>query len=376
MYTVEVIDSLERFNDVRKDWERLYNQKQYSILFSYDYVYTYFQVLHKKFPQARICVFLVKDATGNIVAIFPFNLEERRSLFLLHLKILYVRDFQLLPFYYLLIDTSVDVKNVIETLVGFLKNNKIWDICHWNNIYADAGYFEYIFKEFSKDFLVQTSITETLVIDINTDFQEYLRQNWNKKDIKELKRQYRRLSEFGPVRLVEVSTGEDIEHALAELYKIEDKNWKGRMGTSLQKTHQGLFFEKLIHLSSWDHKVRLFFLQVGSRNIAGLYTIFYRGTCNLLKMGYDESYYRYSPSTVLLYLVFEHLYGEGTVKQINCTGDFYSYEQQFGHTTWKKNKLFIYRKGPRTRFYILYSQLISPFIRKFIDRITNRHVLN
>jgi len=35
MYTVEIIDSLERFDDLKQDWERLFGFREHSIFFSF-----------------------------------------------------------------------------------------------------------------------------------------------------------------------------------------------------------------------------------------------------------------------------------------------------------------------------------------------------
>jgi len=73
MYTVEIIDSLERFDDLKQDWERLFSLREHSIFFSFDYMKTYFQVILEKFKNVSISIFIIKDASGKIIAIFPFE---------------------------------------------------------------------------------------------------------------------------------------------------------------------------------------------------------------------------------------------------------------------------------------------------------------
>jgi len=374
MYTVEIIDSLKKFDELKPEWDRLYSLREHSIFFSFDYVKNYFQIILEKFKNVSISIFIIKDASGKIIAIFPFTLVNTRFCFFLNVKILYQEDFSLLPFYRFLIDPSVVVKNISEVLIEYLKQNQFWDILRWYNIPVDETCFEHFYEEFSKNFIVEKAVTETLIIEVNKKYDEYLRANIKKKDVKEFQRQHRRLTELGAIKLVVFNTRESIEHELPRFYEIENKNWKGRMGTSLLKTYQGLFFKRLIHLPSWDQKVNLFFLQVGKEYIAGLYAVIDQATFYLLKAGYDEKYYKYSPSTVLMYLVFERLFHEEIIKHIDCIGDFYSYERQFGVTARKKYTCFIYRKRQFAQIYMLLHNKINPFFIKYYNRIKNKSV--
>jgi len=234
---------------------------------------------------------------------------------------------------------------------------------------------EHFYEEFSKNFISEKTVTETLVIDANKKYDEYLRENIKKEHIHQFERKYRRLAELGTINLVVCNTRESIEQELPRFYEIEDKNWKGRMVTSLLKSHQGSFFKKIFYLPSWDQKVNLFFLQIGNHYIAGLYTIFDQSTCFIFKSGYDEQYYRYSPSTVLYYLLFERLFHDERIKQIDFIGDFYSYECQFGTTTRKNHNFFVYKKKSFKKLYMLLHYKINPFIEKYRNRILNKHVL-
>jgi CelD/BcsL family acetyltransferase involved in cellulose biosynthesis len=375
MYSIEIIDSLERFYELKQDWERLYRLREHSIFFCFEYMQTFFQVILENFKNVRVSIFVVKDASGKIIAIFPFVLEKMRFCFFLHLKILYLKDFSLIPFNRFLIDPTVDVKHISEELIEYLKQQKFWDILRWHHIPMDEPYFNSFYEEFSKNFLLETTVTETLVIDVNMPFQEYLRDHVKKKDVKEFQRQYRRLGRLGSINLMVCTTRDSIAQGLTRFYEIEDKNWKGRRGTSLLQTHQGVFFKKIVDLPLWDQKVHLFFLQVGHNSIAGFYAFIDEGVCYLLKAGYDETYSTYSPSTVLYYLLFERLFNEGVVHQIDFIGDFYSYERHFGSTTRKHNNVFVYTKRPLTQLYRLLSKRIIPFLTKCVDHVLHKPVL-
>jgi CelD/BcsL family acetyltransferase involved in cellulose biosynthesis len=354
MYTVEIIDSLERLDDLKQDWERLYSLRKYSIFFSFDYVKTYFQIILENFKNVSISIFIIKDAAGKIIAIFPFTLETTRFCFIFPLKILSLKDFYLLNYYYFLVSPEENFKVVVENFVTFLKKYKKWHIMKFYYIPEKEPLFNIFSSLLTTSFVTEQHSTETLVIDCQREFESYLKTDMGKDEVHKIKRRLRRLNERGEVKVVEIYERHDIEQGLNDFNNVQDKSWKGQQNVSLKRTYWGDFFKKVALHFSEQHSVRLYFLQVKDDYIAGQYALVDQNICYLITSGYDELYHQYSPSNLLTYLLMEKLFKEKMIKTINFTGEFVSYEKTFGKTTTRKFHFFIYNSKVITRLFIFY----------------------
>jgi CelD/BcsL family acetyltransferase involved in cellulose biosynthesis len=158
---------------------------------------------------------------------------------------------------------------------------------------------------------------------------------------------FNRLEEAGPVRLEVVSSGEPIEAALSDGFRLEGMGWKSRSGTAIHcRPELERFLTRLSAAASRSGMLRLLFLTVGGTRIAFAYALRYQNRLFVLKAGYDPRYARYSPYHLLCYLVFrdarEH--------------DLIEYEFLGGDEEWKL------RWTPRTRSHF-WMYVFSPSLR-------------
>jgi CelD/BcsL family acetyltransferase involved in cellulose biosynthesis len=138
-------------------------------------------------------------------------------------------------------------------------------------------------------------------VEIARDFAEHeSRLSGNHRRL--LRKRLARLESVGPVELrTHVDPDPDeLECLLRAAFEIEDRSWKGREGSSVLST-PGMFefyFHQACRLAQWGH-LRLSFLDCDRQPIAFEFGWTAKGVYHMYKMGYDESFGRYSPGNLL-----------------------------------------------------------------------------
>jgi CelD/BcsL family acetyltransferase involved in cellulose biosynthesis len=356
-YSIELIESLEKLKTIKDDWNRLFNLKeQCPIFFSFDIFYIYYETISNYYKDVKIKILVVRNENRKIVAILPFTIEKKVNLPYIKIKELSTKDSFLIGFYIFLIDTRDMPKFIFQRVVKYLKINKnCWDIIKFYYIPNN----EVLYKDFKsviiKNYNIHEEKIQTLIINCNREFTDFINRDIEGKNRRELKRKIRRLNEKGEIKLIEFFEKNDVELGLKKFYNIEDKNWKGREGTSLKKSYYGDFFKKTALYLAEKKKFRIFFLQLNGEYIAGILSIIDNKTCYLIKIGYDEDFFRYSPSNILFYLLFEFLFNEKIIEKIDFYGPYYKYQKIFGTNTREKYNLIICNKKFVSTIYFILS---------------------
>ena len=384
-YTIDKIETLEKLSEIKSDWERLFNSRaEMPLLLSFEVITIYYETIIKNFKDVKIEIYLIKNKNNKIVAIFPFNFEIKKYFGILPLKELSIKDEFLIGFYNFFIDSEEKPEVIFEIFLKYLKEHRSkLDIIKIYSTTEDEKLLKVFKSIIKKQYKIDESETNTLVINCQRDFEDYLKNDIDGKDLRELKRKCRRLDEQGLVTLVEMKEPPEIEKGLPRFYEIEDSGWKGAGETSLKRSYYGEFYKKLaLHLAK-ENKFRLYFLQVNDEYIAGIYTIIDHETIYLIKIGYSNAFSAYSPSNILFYLVFKKLFTEKKITKIDFYGPYTHYQKVFGKNTKKKSNItFCNRKVIPTIYYIFLRFLRKtnyPFkdnsIRGKIFNVIEKHIL-
>ncbi|TLY28697.1 MAG: GNAT family N-acetyltransferase [Nitrospirae bacterium] len=141
-------------------------------------------------------------------------------------------------------------------------------------------------------------------IDLTGGWEAYLK-GLSSNQRHNVRRWLYRLGQLGEVKLEVISSGEQLDAALNDGFRIEASDWKSRSGTAiLCQSELKRFLTQLAGATSRSGLLRLIFLTVGQSRIAFAYALCYRNKLFVLKAGYDPQYATYSPYNLLCYLVF------------------------------------------------------------------------
>lgn len=362
-YTIDIIETLEKLSEIKNDWERLSNlRKEIPLFFSFEVFAIYYKTIVKNFKNVKMEIYIIKNKNNKIVAIFPFTFQIKKYFSFLSMKELSVKDQYLIGFYNFLIDSEENPEIIFQIFFKYLRENRRkLDIIKIYSITEDENFLKVFRSIVKKYYKIDESETNTLVIDCQREFKDFIKNDLDAKDIRELKRKCRRLDEQGIVTLVEIKEPQEIEKELSYFYEIEDSGWKGTRATSLKRSYYGEFYQKLaFHLVSED-KFRLYFLQVNNENVAGIYAIIDRGILYLIKIGYLNAFSAFSPSNVLFYRVFEKLFTEKKISKIDFYGPYHRYQQIFGNQTRKKYNFIICNRKVVPIIHYVFLKVLKKF---------------
>lgn len=142
----------------------------------------------------------------------------------------------------------------------------------------------------------------------------------------DIRRSRRRLDRLGSVRVDICDGRERLDELLAEVFAVEASGWKGASRTAIQSRPETTqFYTDVARWAVTHDMLRLFFLRLGQRPIAAFYALVARGTCHLLKGGYDPAFRRHSPGKVLMHDVVAHGFRE-QLARVEFHGDADAYK--------------------------------------------------
>jgi len=131
--------------------------------------------------------------------------------------------------------------------------------------------------------------------------EAYLAASMRKKKRKEFNRLWNRLSELGDVQFTITNGGDDISETIDRFLRLEAKGWKGKRGTALRvRPDEKRYFETICKAAYRDGKFHCTELTLDGEPIAMLASFIAGRGLYTFKIGFDESYGRYSPGALLM----------------------------------------------------------------------------
>ena len=150
------------------------------------------------------------------------------------------------------------------------------------------------------------------------NFDAHAKQVLSRRRLKDLRRNHRRLSEQGDVRLTHATHGADLTQALEDFLRMEASGWKGEAGTALLSTPATAAYARAaLKGEASDGLVSIDRLFVDDTPIAASVNLQAGDTRFTPKCAIDEAYRRFSPGLLMEYLIIEAFYAQNNFKQMD-----------------------------------------------------------
>lgn len=148
-------------------------------------------------------------------------------------------------------------------------------------------------------------------LDLTGDFDGWMIANFDHKRRKELKRLKARLAEQGTLVLEELGPNGDLAPHISAFLAVEASGWKGERGTAIlnnEDAARGL----AAGLAAMHAKgnVRFWTLRLDGKPVASLFALINGSDAVLGKIGYDQSFARFSPGVLLIIEATRCLFAE------------------------------------------------------------------
>ncbi|MBI2572027.1 MAG: GNAT family N-acetyltransferase [Candidatus Schekmanbacteria bacterium] len=185
-------------------------------------------------------------------------------------------------------------------------------------------------------------------LELEGTFDGYLR-SLSAKHRANLRNRLGRLMRSASLDMEIVTSGSEVESALAEGIQIEGAAWKQDAGTAIASTEScRQFYAQLVPEAARHGWLRLCFLTAGGRRIAFAFALEYGGRFFLVKTGFDPLYRQYSPTNLLVFHVLKHCYERG-LSELDFLGDDEPWKREWTATTRRHEWLFLFPHGWRSR---------------------------
>ncbi|MGV8939099.1 MAG: GNAT family N-acetyltransferase [Allorhizobium sp.] len=173
----------------------------------------------------------------------------------------------------------------------------------------------------SRDLPLTTTNTLTRpMLESQVDGGEYLGASISKAHLREIRRQYRLLSEKGTLSYNIARQPEEVRARMEEFLALEASGWKGRKRSAMVIDRYRAAFarEAITNLAEAD-SVRIHTLDLDGRAIASMVVFIQAGEAYTWKTAYDERYAKFSPGKLLLVELTEwHLDDANIMRTDSC----------------------------------------------------------
>ena len=304
---VEVVTEYETFLQLQTKWDRLAEDAGLSHPFlSHDWVRTWWEC----FGEGKELFLLLVMEKEKLMAIAPLMLSQEKmyGMRMRRLGFIYNPHTPRCDFL-----VARDSKQAYWAIWEYLRHNKnVWDVVDLCQMPAESRTLleiqEYACADQFLTGIWQGEKSPYVPVEMWNVYLDGL----NNKHRKKLRNGLKSINKLGQTELEVVSSGEKLEKALEDGFRIEAAAWKGHAGTAIANNPAvRLFYSRLAGRTAKRGWLRLHFLTVGRRRIAFEYSLCYKNKLFLLKPGYDPAYATYSPSRLLIALTLQNASEQG-----------------------------------------------------------------
>ncbi|MBB3973398.1 GNAT family N-acetyltransferase [Hansschlegelia beijingensis] len=168
--------------------------------------------------------------------------------------------------------------------------------------------------------IVRVSGHERAMLRSARDAEDYLTHSLSAKKLKELRRQFRRLADEGPVDFREARAPADVAAALERFLDLEARGWKGQKGSAMRlHACQTGFLRELFARRAEKGEARVLELFVGEHLISSGLVLTSGRTAWFYKTAYDEQRSKCSPGVQLTLELTRRMLDDDGVDLVDST---------------------------------------------------------
>lgn len=300
---IHVVDTIEELERYIKRWKEILFLLKSDMVFSQpDWLMSWW-----KYHGARYELFvliLLKDK--EVVGIFPLIKIPRgiyrEICFLGEAKASYM-DMAVLPPYR---------QRAIQLVLDFLYHLKGNYIYNFKGLFIDSDFSTLLRKHLqNRDIpFYTTSLEVSYIRPRDEEFNKYYRSRFGRSSSKTMRKKERRLKRLGQVSF-ELFDRE--KHDIEDIFKIHEKRWSRKIGSSaFSKGNTKEFFKELkLNEEDLSFKTPIYLLTLNEKIIAFSYGFDFAGRYTSYRVAHDDDFGMLSPGQVLLKKEIEDCFKRG-----------------------------------------------------------------
>ncbi len=360
MVKVDVIDSIDRLKSFRESWNGVLEKNPDACIYlTCDWFITWW----RHFGNGKELFIIIVSRDGQVEAILPL-FRTRSSYFGLPItKIGFISN-EYTPFCEAIATDGAEES--LLTAFEYLRKVR-WDVLELGAIPARSETLRILDQVSHKGiFIVHKGADELknphVAFDVTwAEYHKSLPDRFRKN----LGRAEKNLNQMGKVTLEEINRSPDLDVYLRKAFAIESSGWKGAQKTALIYVENAKnFYTELAHVASENGWLRLFFLKFNENHIAFDYDLQYQGNIESIKIGYDESYSKYSPGSLLSKKILQKVFAEGPTRY-NFRGKYIGHKRNWTKSAEMYNDIWVFKRSSYQYLIYLMQFGIKKYLKKF-----------
>jgi CelD/BcsL family acetyltransferase involved in cellulose biosynthesis len=223
----------------------------------------------------------------------------------------------------LLLDPAADTAAALDVIVA-ATGKLSWQLLWLDETIVHTSRWRTFIQACDRAFMATSTHDEYQVARIETSRDwDFFLKSLSRTHRQATNKAVRRLNDLGNVRFEMKSQLEpqDVKPWLEKVFDVEDRSWKGVLGSSVYRT-PGMFeflLRQAEQLARWG-QLEIATLELERHVLAALYGYSAKGIYYAHKIGYDPKYAEYSPGQVLFWHVLKQLHADGKWQALDTLG--------------------------------------------------------
>jgi CelD/BcsL family acetyltransferase involved in cellulose biosynthesis len=314
--TVEEVRSRCDFERLRSDWNGMVARVDDQVFYRHEFINNWL----RHFAHAPWRILLLRNESGRLAGALPL-LSSRSSICGVPVRTLHsASNSHSGRFDFLAEEPAPAARAVLQ----YLGSRTDWDVIVLSEMPASAACDALLAAAPEKGMRTgQWSAPGSPFLMLPAN-QELLTARLSSRFRGSLRRKRRNLGKEGVLRS---QRSRDDFSMLEQGMQLEASGWKGRAGTAMrQDIATRAFYLELAERMSDEGNLVMWALWLDEHMVAFQYGLEYRGCYSLLKVAYDEEYYRFSPGQLLMEDVVKDAIDRG-LKTFDFLGDDMEWKQ-------------------------------------------------
>ncbi len=294
---IEVIDNIEKFKDLKKDWNELLDKSNnQNIFLTWEWLFEWYSNLANN-KELYIIIIKYKE---EIIGIAPFIKNKKYNL-----KIMEFLGSSFVYSDYLDLIIKKEFEDIAtKELFSFLLNNSTdWDIIKLSDFYFGSINKDFILKEVNNNSLISRmeEVTKCPYIALPSKIEEFYRSIGHDSRYK-IKRSMKKFMHDHKTSIISVDNQKLLEKAIIMMFELNSKRWSIEHGQGSFFTQKikdfNLAISKRFLENGW---LRFDYLEVENKMISYCYNFKFKNKIYGYSTSYnmDKKFIKYSPGKTL-----------------------------------------------------------------------------
>lgn len=301
---VTLVESIERFDDLRDAWTALWDRSPTGHLFdTHDWLAAWWRAFAE--PEDRLRVYGLRE-DGRLVAALPAMLRGRTLRLIFNH---YLGRSELLA------EHGRD--DAYRALFGAVHDDRaLWDVFELPQIPEDSPTVAALSSGAADPLGVHAvRVIASPFLQLEGTYDAWYEARFSSKKRQQDRRKYRQAEKIGPTTLVTHTAVEDVVAAFERGLEVEDKSWKGEEDSAIVRDPATLaFMRDVVRRFAERGAARLVEQTIDGRAAAFLLGFVAGDTFYFHKTGYDPAFGKASPGRTVLLAAIQLAFAEGLAR--------------------------------------------------------------